>query len=101
MRKLKSMSWKNRAMALLTFCALCPAGAADWPQFRGPNHDGTTAEKILRAWPKEGPPVRWQRKIGAGFSGPVVAKEKLILFHRVGDKETVECLGARDGIHTG
>src|SRR5207249_4785033 len=38
------------------------------------------------------------RKIGAGFSGPVVAAGKLILFHRIDDKETVECLDAEKGM---
>jgi outer membrane protein assembly factor BamB len=72
--------------------------AQDWPQFLGPNRNGSTAMTNLTAhWPKEGPPVRWQRKVGAGFAGPVVSGGKLILFHRVGDKETVECLDAKTG----
>ena len=39
----------------------CNSGAgADWPQFMGPNGDGTTAEKgLLRAWPADGPKVLW------------------------------------------
>ncbi|HMC28417.1 MAG TPA: PQQ-binding-like beta-propeller repeat protein, partial [Verrucomicrobiae bacterium] len=72
-------------------CAL----AQDWPQFLGPRRNGTySGTNIAKTWPAEGPPIRWQRKIGAGFSGPVVAAGKLILFHRTDDKETVECLDA-------
>src|SRR5678815_3744067 len=32
-----------------------------------------------------------------GFAGPVVAGERLILFHRVGGEEVVEALNARTG----
>ena len=39
----------------------------------------------------------WQKSIGQGFSGPAVADHKLVLFHRVNDKETVDCLDAKTG----
>ena len=82
----------------LTTAALAAAhSGADWPQFLGPNRNGTySGPAITNAWPKEGPPKIWERKVGQGFSGPVVAAGKVILFHRP-DKETVECLQARDG----
>jgi outer membrane protein assembly factor BamB len=74
------------------------AGAADWPQILGPTRNGVyTGNDLANTWPKEGPPVVWQKKIGQGFAGPAVALGKLILFHRLGDKETVECLRAADG----
>jgi len=41
--------------------------------------------------------VVWQKSVGQGFSAPVVAQQKLILFHRLDDKETVECLDAKSG----
>jgi outer membrane protein assembly factor BamB len=31
----------------LAGASACEVGAADWPQFRGPNHDGSSPEKIL------------------------------------------------------
>ncbi|HSQ58787.1 MAG TPA: PQQ-binding-like beta-propeller repeat protein [Gemmata sp.] len=51
------------------------ASAADWPQWRGPGRDGISKETgLLQDWPKEGPPIRWERKdIGTGYSTPVVA----------------------------
>lgn len=39
----------------------------------------------------------WQKNVGQGFSGPAVADHKLILFHRLADQETVECLDAQTG----
>ena len=72
--------------------------ASDWPQFLGPTRNGVYAGPPLTAsWPKNGPPIVWQRKVGEGFSGPAVASGKLILFHRLEDKETVECLDASTG----
>jgi outer membrane protein assembly factor BamB len=72
--------------------------ASDWPQFLGPNRNGTCAEPNLAAsWPKGGPPILWRRAVGQGFSGPIVASRKLILFHRVEDREVVECLDAETG----
>jgi outer membrane protein assembly factor BamB len=77
---------------------LTRASASDWPQFLGPTRNGVYAGPPLAAsWPKDGPPIVWQRKVGQGFSGPAVASGKLILFHRVDDKETVECLDANTG----
>ena len=39
----------------------------------------------------------WTKDVGAGFAGPVLAGEKLLLFHRVQDKEVVDCLEAKSG----
>jgi len=72
--------------------------ASDWPQFLGPTRNGACAGNDLPdSWPKEGPRVAWKRKIGQGFSGPAVSAGKLILFHRLDDKEIVECLDADKG----
>lgn len=72
--------------------------AADWPQFLGPERNGTSPKAtISRTWPKEGPVTRWKKRIGQGFSGPVVAEGKVILFQRVDDAEVVECLSSKTG----
>jgi outer membrane protein assembly factor BamB len=72
--------------------------AADWPQFLGPNRNGTSPETgLLATWPDKGPPKVWEKQVGEGYSGPVVAGKRLILFHRVGNNEVVECLDAGTG----
>jgi outer membrane protein assembly factor BamB len=72
--------------------------SSDWPQLLGPTRNGVYAgNDLVETWPKEGPRTVWQKNIGHGFSGPAVAQRKLILFHRLDDKETVDCLDARDG----
>ena len=86
--------WKMLALAT---CLLGLLGA-DWPQFLGPQRNCTSTEKgLLQTWGEKGPAVLWQKDVGEGFSAPVVAGERLILFHRVGDEEVVECLNAATG----
>jgi outer membrane protein assembly factor BamB len=76
----------------------CLSMAADWPQFLGPNRNGISTETgLLRTWPKKGPPLLWEKPVGAGFSGPAIAGDRLILFHRVDNDEVVECLDAGTG----
>ena len=72
--------------------------AQDWPQFLGPARDGVyPGTNLAVAWPKEGPPTLWRKDVGQGFSGPVVANGKVLFFHRLGDKETLECLETTNG----
>ena len=86
------------SLTLAGICSTATAFASDWPQFLGPTRNGVYAgTDLAEAWPKDGPPVVWQRKVGQGFSGPVVASGKVILFDRVEDKETVECMEGQTG----
>ena len=89
----------KRFIALaLSLIATGTVAAADWPQWLGPRRDGTSTEKgLLDAFPPGGPKLVWQRDVGEGFSGPVTAGDRLIVFHRVGDEEIVECLNATTG----
>ena len=90
---------RRGVFALFGFVTVLQASAKDWPQFLGPTRNGAyTGPALAASWPKDGPPIVWQRKVGQGFSGPAVASGKLILFHRVDDnKEAVECLDANTG----
>jgi outer membrane protein assembly factor BamB len=82
----------------LSLCLNNAAPGGDWPQFLGPDRNGVSAETgLVDSWPKEGPPVGWQKDIGEGFSGPVVAGDTVILFHRAGGEEVVEGLDATTG----
>src|SRR5271170_7734969 len=86
------------ALACVLWLAALALQAADWPQFLGPDRNGTSVETNLAvAWPSDGPPVRWKKEIGQGFSGPVVAHGKLILFQRKADQEVIDCLDAKTG----
>ena len=83
---------------LLLLSALPSAFGSDWPQFLGPARNGVSADgDISVPWPKEGPKVAWKSKVGRGWSGPVIASNCVVLFHRLDDQETVECLNATNG----
>ncbi len=72
--------------------------AQDWPQFLGPERDGRYIGPPLDVeWDAGGPPEVWRRPVGAGFAGPVVVDGRLILFHRLDDREVVEALDASTG----
>jgi outer membrane protein assembly factor BamB len=72
--------------------------AADWPQLLGPGRNGVYAGPPLsEAWPAAGPRVVWRRQIGAGLSGPVFAQNRVILFHRVSNREVVEAIDPASG----
>src|ERR1017187_5615167 len=74
--------------------------AADWPQWRGPQRNGISAETgLLKEWPKEGPTLVWQVKdIGTGYSTPAMVGDRLYLLSNQGlDNEFVQALEAKDG----
>ncbi len=54
--------------------------AADWPQYRGPNHDGSTPEKISLKWPTEGPRQVWKAELGESFGSFAIAGGKAFCF---------------------
>lgn len=50
-------------------------GAADWPQWQGPDRNGISKEKgLLQEWPVQGPKTAWStRGLGGGDGAPAVA----------------------------
>lgn len=82
----------------LALLAAGPAAALDWPQFRGVNRDGVSAETDLpRSWPAEGPRVVWKRAIGEGYSGISVVGDLLYTMDSDGTTEYVLALEAGSG----
>lgn len=70
-----------------------------WPQWRGPNRDGISAETgLLKIWPENGPNVLWRIPLGEGYSGIAVAQEYAYTMFAAGDDEFVVCLDATSGI---
>ena len=93
---------------LLCFLLGTLAWAADWPQWRGPNRDGISAETgLLDVWPKGGPPLVWKiQGLGEGYSSAAVASGRLFIQGQRGDEEYVLAFDAGTGkqlwrVHTG
>jgi outer membrane protein assembly factor BamB len=83
-------------LAVLLICGSA-AVAGDWPQWLGPNRDGSTAEKVA-PW-KESLKVLWNKPVGEGHSSPVVVKGQVFLHTQVKgkDEEQVTAYDAKSG----
>ena len=94
---------RQRIVSLgLILAALAVVGetrAADWPQFRGPNRDGLSAETgLLKSWDKGGPPKKWEAKnLGLGFGTPSVADGKIYGLGTRDGKDGIWALNESDG----
>ena len=65
-----------------------------WSQYRGPNRDGVSQSTTpIKIWPDEGPKLVWKQPIGEGFSGIVIAGERIITAFA---EDSTEFLGSFD-----
>jgi hypothetical protein len=72
--------------------------AAGWPNWRGPTHDGVSAEKgWLTVWPKEGLKQLWKTEVGPGHAGVAVQAGKVYVMGRDAKQDVVFCLDADRG----
>ena len=87
------------AIALAWLTVLHPtARADDWPQWRGPNHNGTSSEKHWRdRWLPDGPPILWKANVGTGFSSFAVARGRVYTMGNSDNRDTVFCFDAATG----
>src|SRR5262245_3527586 len=84
--------------ALFAVASEAQIAVRDWPQFLGPERNGIYRGPALNEkWGEGGPPVLWRKPIGQGFAGPIVAQQRLVLFHRVADREIVQAFDALSG----
>lgn len=91
--------WKYLPAVLAVIAVLdTGARAEDWPQWRGPQRNGTSTETGWRdTWPAEGPPIAWKAKVGLGFSGFVVARDRAFTLGHADGQDTVWCFDAAAG----
>src|SRR5436190_21806151 len=77
------------------------ANAADWPQYRGPTHDGVSKERIVKPWPDGGPPEVWRVLCTNGLSSLAVSGGRVFTQVRrnngAGDREFCIALDANNG----
>lgn len=84
-------------IALLGTCvAPAHARSGDWPQWRGPLRTGEAPDfEPPAAWPAALRLV-WEAEVGRGDASPVVAGERIFVFSRIDDRETVSALSRAD-----
>jgi outer membrane protein assembly factor BamB len=70
---------------------------ADWPQWRGPNRNGTSSETGWSSeWSGE-PKIAWNTTVGLGFSSIVVSGGRLATVGHADGQDTVFCFDAVTG----
>lgn len=89
--------FRSACLILLCFGTIAPA--ADWPQWRGANRDGKSADTgLLAQWPTGGPRLVWKAQgIGEGYSSLAVVGNRLYTQGQQGDGEFVLALDAATG----
>ena len=97
---------KNYVLMLVFSFAACAIGlgcfataqAADWPNWRGPNHNGISNEKgWLTTWPEAGPKILWEKTLGTGFASMTVSKGRVYTMGNIKDNDVLYCLNADTG----
>src|SRR5213594_975534 len=69
----------------------------DWPQWRGPNRDGSLpAFTAPRSWP-ETLTRRWKVEVGTGYATPIVVANRVYAFSRQDEDEVMRALDAETG----
>ena len=71
--------------------------AGDWPQWRGPERNGISSEKVSAVWPAEGPKVLWQASVGTGFSSLSVSQGRVYTMGNTTNQDTIWCFDANTG----
>lgn len=79
--------------------SLAAAKAAQWPQWRGPDRDGRSAETaLLEVWPDDGPRLIWRSDaLGRGYSSISASDGKLITMGQLGNAQFVIALNPETG----
>lgn len=70
---------------------------AQWPQWRGPNRDGTVpAASVPAAWPDKAD-LKWKQPVGEGYSSPVVEGGRVFVHSRRDPEEIVTAFDLASG----
>lgn len=73
--------------------------SAGWPQWRGPNRDGVSAETgLLKSWPEAGPKLLWQVDVlGKGMSSVAISGGRIYTLGQLKGKTQLIALSQQDG----
>jgi outer membrane protein assembly factor BamB len=86
---------------VVLFCLFVIGYGDEWPDWRGPNRDGTWKETgVLKKFSDSTLKIKWRIPISAGYSGPSVADGLVYITDRVEKPEEIErvmCFDAMTG----
>ena len=94
--------WKTRSTTAVTPSAspaISTAGSAkpgrlpgDYPQFLGPNRDGSVAlVRLKRDWKQDAPKLLWRQPVGGAWSGFAVVGDRAVTMEQQGEDEMTVC----------
>lgn len=72
-------------------------GAADWPNYRGPDYDGISSESGWQATWQGEPKIAWKASLGWGFASMAVEDGRVYAMGNVDDRDIVYCFDAASG----
>ena len=82
----------------LFFVAASLTSANDWPNYRGPDHNGISRETGWSThWPKEGPKRLWKASVGLGYAAVCVANGRAYTTGNQHNRDTLYCFDAATG----
>jgi outer membrane protein assembly factor BamB len=83
----------------ISLCISAANAANDWPQWRGPNRDGHSADTgLLKQWPQGGPKLVWKATgLGLGFAGVSIVGDRVYAAGDIGDSSYLIALNRTDG----
>jgi outer membrane protein assembly factor BamB len=97
----EARGWRTAVIAALFLSPVYFAEhgwGADWPQWRGIDRDGVSAEAgLLSEWPEEGPRKLWSASVGIGASSLAVADGRVYTMGNDNDRDVVTALDAVSG----
>ena len=90
---------KNQIYTVLLLAFINGVVAADWPRWRGVNHDDVSTETgLLQSWPSAGPKRIWlSRDIGIGYSAPSISDGRLFILGTKNGKEQLFAKSVKSG----
>jgi outer membrane protein assembly factor BamB len=81
----------------LSTIVLAQSSSGDWTQWRGPNRNAVVSSFTEpAAWP-EALTSRWKVEVGLGYATPLVSGNRVYVFSRQGEDETMTALDAASG----
>jgi outer membrane protein assembly factor BamB len=91
------MRWLT-ALCVAALLATGQSRADDWPNWRGPRHNGISRETgLLKSWPKDGPKVLWTAALSGAYSSVAVADGRLFTQTKDKNEDLVVCFDATTG----
>jgi outer membrane protein assembly factor BamB len=69
----------------------------DWPQWRGPNRDGSLPTYVEPKTLPDKLTQRWKVEVGTGYATPIVIGNRVFIFSRQEEKEVMRALDAATG----